>query len=82
MERHFVHILEMLVGWLIIPRVITFFWVLLVPYLGLSAQAAIIVKLVISAAILLLCFVYRKALALGFLIAMAWDVTGMFMALN
>ena len=69
-----IKIIEFLVGFLIVPRLITFLWALLVPILGLSAQMAILANIVLYAVLIFIAYKVRKMIAIGIVVGFIFDV--------
>jgi hypothetical protein len=74
--------IEFLIGLIILPRLVTLIWILIVPYFGLGAQTAIIANLVISAVLIIITFFIRKTVAIGFLIGTVWDIIAGYLVLS
>ena len=72
-------IFEFLIGFLLLPRLITLVWMFLVPIIGLSVQQAIYVNLGISLVVLVAIFFFRKILAVGFFLGIIVDLVSVFM---
>ena len=75
-------IFEFLIGFLLLPRLITFVWMFLVPIIGLSAQQAIYVNLGITLVLLVVIFFFRKILAAGFFLGIILDFIFVLLQIN
>ena len=73
-------ILEFLIGFLFIPRLITFAGMFLIPMFGISVQYVFYIGLGISVILLGILFYFRKIMAIGFLLGIILDI--FFLILN
>ncbi|HII17640.1 TPA: hypothetical protein HA361_07050 [Candidatus Woesearchaeota archaeon] len=74
-------LIEFLAGFFILPRLIALFLMALIPFLGLDAQASLLLKLGLSAIALVALFFFRKIVALGFLCAIIWEYAAGYLSL-
>ena len=69
-----IKIIEFLVGFLIVPRLITLIWAFLVPILGLSAQMAILANIILYAVLIFAAYKIKKMVAIGIVVGFIFDV--------
>lgn len=75
------NVIEFLIGFIVLPRLVLLVWVFTVPYLGLGGQTAILTNLVLSAILIAVTFFIRKMLAIGFLAGSVWGFVISYLAL-
>ena len=73
------NVIEFLIGLIVLPRLVMLVWIFGVAYFSLEAQKAIFVYIGLSAVLIIIAFLIRKSVALGFLAGIIWDFVQLYL---
>ena len=76
------NVVEFLVGWWILPRVVFFVFAFIFAYLGFNEAQILIYIRIIEAIIIAILFFFRKAMAFGYLLDYVLSLLGLYAVLT